>query len=380
MNERATHSPVAADATLGVAAPTGYMPQLDALRAFAVLGVFTSHFLPKEHWANAYVDLGSLGVKLFFVLSGFLIAGTLFQARAHIDEGRLSRPRAFFNFYMRRFLRLLPAYYLYILMGLVLLPGFVQHVGWFLAYAANFLFANEPRTYVTFMPHFWTLAIEEQFYLVMPWMMILMRPRWLVASAVVMVFLGPIFRLAGLLTGFDMFQIRMMMPAHLDTLGMGVLLAAMTARFGMEGAATQRLLRAALWIGLPAATTLLTLEAMKVQPDAVFVLLNLALGFLFCWVIARASTGFGGIIGTVLTWTPLLFLGRISYGLYVYHFNVPGLIRDHLFPSLGETLQDWPSVRYLIYAAVAILIATGSWYLMERPVNRLKSRFSCTGN
>ena len=228
----------------------GYMPQLDALRAFAVFGVFATHFLPKEHWANAYVDLGNLGVKLFFVLSGFLIAGTLYQARDQIDAGRLTTGRAILNFYARRFLRLFPAYYLYILMGAFLLPGFVEHVWWFIAYAANFLFAWQPRTYVTYMPHFWTLAIEEQFYLFMPFVMILLRRQWLIAAAMAMVLLGPAFRLAGLACRFDVFQVNMMMPAHLDTLGMGVLLSAITTQFGMEHRITRRFLAVALWIGL----------------------------------------------------------------------------------------------------------------------------------
>ncbi len=374
--EASASQAVATGTTDGRAKQMGYMPQLDALRAFAVFGVFATHFLPKEHWANAYVDLGNLGVKLFFVLSGFLIAGTLFQARDQIDAGRLTTRRAILNFYARRFLRLFPAYYAYILMGVFLLPGFVEHVWWFVAYAANFLFAWQPRTYVTYMPHFWTLAIEEQFYLFMPFVMILLRRQWLIGAAVAMVILGPAFRLAGLASRFDVFQVNMMMPAHLDTLGMGVLLSALVTQFGMEHRVTQRFLAAALWLGLPGTVVLLVLDATKVAPAVAFVLMNLSLGFLFCWVIARASVGFTGPAGVILRWAPLLFLGRISYGLYVYHFNVSGLMRDHLFPSLSEALRDWPTVRYVIYAAISIVIATASWYLMERPINRLKSRFS----
>jgi peptidoglycan/LPS O-acetylase OafA/YrhL len=77
----------------------------------------------------------------------------------------------------------------------------------------------------------------------------------------------------------------------------------------------------------------------------------------------------------VLNSRGLQFIGKISYGIYVYHFNVPGLVRERLAPRLGLTLSNHPWVNLLLFGSVAILIAAASWQFFEQPINRLKRRF-----
>ena len=357
------------------ARPLGYMPQLDSLRAVAVFLVFAAHFLPETRLFGIRFETGDLGVKLFFVLSGFLITSILLQARDKIQAGQSSRRQVMVNFYLRRYLRLTPAYFLYILLGLFLLPGFSQHVWWFLLYLQNFLFARDPSTFSVYMPHFWTLAIEEQFYLVMPWLMILLPKRLLLPASISLVALGPLFRMAGLLGGFTNHQVAMMLPSQFDTLGMGVLLAVLIARQGGEAALLRNLLRVAVSVGLPSVGLLVWWANSKTYPWLTFVLMNLALGLLFVWVIDRGARGFGGPLGRVLEFAPFVYLGRISYGLYVYHFNVHGLMREHVLPRLGLGVPDSYLVRYLLFAAVAVAIAACSWHLVEKPIGALKHRF-----
>ncbi|MCA9246213.1 MAG: acyltransferase [Planctomycetales bacterium] len=355
--------------------PLGYMPQLDSLRAIAVLGVFAAHFLSHTSIWGVYVNTGDLGVKLFFVLSGFLITSILLSAKDKIHNRRTTRRQVIVNFYLRRYLRLTPAYFLYITLGLFMLPGFSQHFIWFLFYLQNFLFAAKPETFSVYMPHFWTLAIEEQFYLVMPCIVILVPKPWLLPASILLVCAGPLFRILGMVSGFTEFQVALMLPSQFDTLGMGVLLAVLIARFGHDSRRIRTLLRTTVSLGVPGACLAIYSAHVKAWPLGTFVAMNFFLGCTFVWVIWRAAAGFHGIVGRVLEWSPLVYLGRISYGLYVYHFNVHGLLREHLLPRLGLSIPDSELARYALFAAVAIVLASCSWHFFEQPLNRLKDRF-----
>src|SRR5215207_8678629 len=116
------------------------MPQLDALRFFAVLGVLISHFwTPQElPWLFADIDLGWLGVRLFFVLSGFLITGILLDARSLTETTSLTPVYLIGQFYIRRFLRIFPIYYLVIAIALMfnVMPG-RELWGWLVSYTSN---------------------------------------------------------------------------------------------------------------------------------------------------------------------------------------------------------------------------------------------------
>ena len=102
---------------------------------------------------------------------------------------------------------------------------------------------------------------------------------------------------------------------------------------------------------------------------------EMGMGLMFAWLIAGASDGFKGIGAQVLNSRVLQYVGKISYGIYVYHFNVPGLIRDKVAPRLHLTLPNSDWLRLPIYAIITVVIAALSWQFMEQPLNRLKRRF-----
>ena len=143
---------------------------LDGLRAIALLAVLTHHFvlglIPEgtalQDGVRYLFELGGLGVDLFFALSGFLITGIL------IDAKGTSPSRFFGNFYWRRSLRIFPAYYLLVVPLLLLLPSLSQGIGrgWFLLYLRNWR-GSDPNS-DNILGHLWSLAVEEQFYLVWP--------------------------------------------------------------------------------------------------------------------------------------------------------------------------------------------------------------------
>src|SRR5258708_1651704 len=133
---------------------------LDQLRAASVFAVLVHHFF--DPW-RAYGNLGSLGVQLFFVISGFLITGILIDSR----EAPLGRYLK--TFYFRRALRIVPSYYLAVLVGaLIGEPSTAAYLDAHLAYATNYAIFRG-GDWIGPSTHFWSLAVEQQFYLVCPW-------------------------------------------------------------------------------------------------------------------------------------------------------------------------------------------------------------------
>ena len=167
-----------------------YMPQLDALRAFAVLAVMVHHFLPVDHYIPTdYITLGMLAVRLFFVLSGFLITGILLGYRSDEPKNALKR------FYFRRVLRIFPIYYLTLFVALALQVRSIQQGAfWHLTYTSNFIAPFHPE-WMGPASHFWTLAVEEQFYFVWPFIMLFVpHTKHLAKTIVGTIALAVIFR------------------------------------------------------------------------------------------------------------------------------------------------------------------------------------------
>jgi len=347
-----------------------YNPKLDGLRCLAVFGVLPVHFVAESRFLQ-YIDTGNLGVKLFFVLSGYLITSSLLDYRDRVERGQWTIRQALLAFYARRFLRLSPVYFAYLMLALVLLPGVRPYIGWYFAYLQNFLFAAKPEIFAKYLAHFWTLAIEEQFYLLVPVLLLLAPRRQIRLLVIALAAAGILFRAAGLALGLGEFATKMMMPAQADTLAMGALLAVL--RWNHDAAA-RTLVRLGLLAGLPLALACQAAHAAGLLDSAVFVVENFALGWFFVSLVGAASSERSPIGFGLLELPPLVFLGRISYGIYVYHFNVPGLLRDVLLPRLGLALPDSEPMRFVLYAVVSIAIAAVSYYAYERWFNRLKDR------
>jgi peptidoglycan/LPS O-acetylase OafA/YrhL len=256
-----------------------------------------------------------------------------------------------------------------------MMPAVREHLWAFVLYLQNFLFAAKPEVFRVMLAHFWTLAVEEQFYVTWPFVVLLVPRARLALVLFLLVLTGPLFRQAGVLAGFDQLPVDLMMPSHFDTLGLGGLYAVLARGNDAEKAWARRLVWAGPRIGLPLgllgyAATLVNIDVFQ------FWLGELVIGLFSTWLIAGAAVGFGGVGGRILNLGALQYVGKISYGIYVYHFNVPGLLREKLFPKLGLGLPDSLVLRFAISTAVAIAIAAASWHLFEEPINRLKGRFN----
>ena len=350
------------------------------MRAIAVLLVMLHHAgLPYTPFP---IDLGLLGVRLFFVLSGFLITGILLdgrdaRARGESEVGSLAR-----SFYARRALRLVPVYYGTLLVLVAFDAARVRDdLPWHALYATSFLVARE-NGWIGIASHFWSLSVEELFYLLWPWL-VLATPRralpWVCAAFLVS---GPLFRGLGVMHGLGRWTLLYTLPGCTDPLAVGALLAV----FHREAPSRLPQARAALVtvtvLALVIATEITSspgATALSHAASASKGLLHaLLMGALVSACAAPRSAFAEGAaapaswLARALAWTPLAYLGRISYTLYLVHPMVPYAMR-----RVGFETETWPALLAGGFV-IPIAIAALSWHLIETPILALKRRFPYT--
>ena len=226
-----------------------YMPQLDGLRAFAVGAVLFHHFFQPARIGG--VDLALLGVWLFFVLSGFLITGILLRSRDQVDYSGSPSGFVLRQFYVRRFLRIFPLYYSVLFMAATIDLGDVRDtILWHLTYLSNYLFAAR-QYWGPMTAHFWSLSVEEQFYILWP-ALILFAPRRLLLKLIISaIAIGPIFRVAAHFFDFNWIARLTVLPASFDALGLGALLAYCSHHATENPILIKRLKQCIYWLGVP---------------------------------------------------------------------------------------------------------------------------------
>jgi len=358
-------------------------PALDGLRGIAILLVLIFHSLDIQVDAIPFPALHALaisgwtGVSLFFVLSGFLITGIL------LDGPRSGRGLG--NFYARRALRILPLYYVTLFIFFYLIPrGPFPELAWhdehqllywtFLqnwAVAARGSFLDSPN-----LNHLWSLNIEEQFYLFWPLLVFGLGRRrllWLCGALIV-----GCFGLRVVLFAQDVpwVSIYIMTITRMDDLAVGASIACLIR--GPKGLAF--MVPAARFVG-----SLCALYVVYLMITAGGFLLRgnwtttigfsvASLGF-GCALICVLSSRSDGLVTRVLTSRLLTVFGKYSYALYVVHLPIVILL---MVPD-GSNAGRSGTVVYLFYLSVTIglsfMVALVSWYLLERPFLRLKSRF-----
>lgn len=363
--ENDVHSPDRSPGT-----PLRYMPQLDGLRALAVLAVCFDHWEISGLRYFRWIEWGHLGVWLFFVLSGFLITDILLKSKGPIEAGDRTTWDSARVFYIRRFLRILPVYYLTLVVTALAVSQVCHLLVWHVTYTTDFWTALHPRDY-PYGIHFWTLGVEEQFYIVWPWIILLTPRRWLGKVTVASLAIGVAYRalLKGDLLGHSrLVELGLPILGNIDKFAFGALLAVFSELPYKDR--KDLLMRFALWIGLPAVIAMEALYGRNHNSRIVAMFSSAAAGLFFMGVIAMAARGFRGPLGAILQSRPLVYPGKISYGLYLFHPFVPLLF---VAIHVGVPHSVW--LRFVLYGVVTLIIATASWYLFEGPINRLKRFF-----
>jgi peptidoglycan/LPS O-acetylase OafA/YrhL len=369
--------------------PRGHLLALDGVRGLAILMVVCSHVFESNYITaslpirvlGSVIYYGFFGVDLFFVLSGFLITGILFDS---LQDGGYFR-----KFYARRALRIFPLYYGVLLVCLLLTP--LWHLHWdgmawlFLLYLQNFRpqhIMDMSLGHGVYLFHFWSLAVEEQFYLVWPAVVYLVRGRralfWttLIGSAAAL-----LVRLIFLWFHGSSYTVHVTTIFRADSLLLGGTLALL-----YRSSAWQRVQRIAPWGCLGAAALVLT-SILYLAPHlagnawAAAICFEglrysiLAPGFacLIAWSLRR-----GSLCSRLFELSWLRFLGKYSYGLYVLHVFVMSAVNIPLRRFLEQTTHN--NLFSVAAAACAVLglsigVAYFSYHFFERPFLRLKHRF-----
>jgi len=253
-------------------------------------------------------------------------------------------------------------------------------MGWYFGYLANVrMFLREDWGWS--LGHFWSLAVEEQFYLVWPWVILFVPRRRLPAVVLGGIAVAPAFRYVVLrLTNNDLVGV---LPfSCLDSLCLGAYLALGTDP-GLRGHRWVRPLsgRVAL-AGLALMAVVIAAGRAHMAPEFWSALSDLGVALPAAWLVRRAAAGFTGAPGRWLGLAPLRYVGVISYGVYVYHYLLPEVLpkvarvagHPHLLDPLGQGIHR--TLWYPIFYTLATLgLASVSWYAFERPINRLKRYF-----
>jgi len=365
----------------------GHLVPLDGLRGLAILLVLLLHFTTDMELADGTLaasvrsvfQIGWIGVDLFFVLSGFLITGILADNKGS--------DRYFSAFYARRALRILPVYFLAVFAAFHLLPrlfdgfdtGGLRTESAFWLFLMNFV--QLPDQLARTVGHFWSLAIEEQFYLMWPLLVFLVTPRQARRIALLTVILSPMARYVAILTGVSGGSIYHFTPFRLDGLATGAFIA-LSMRDAEARGGLDRLSRIA---GIGASAVAVVLYGPVHIPEPLSYRLDFTIGF------SSLCIGFGALLTRVVLAAPdarlsrvlssraLVTLGTYSYAMYLVHVPMLRVVSKLAAPPQWPGSQQWPLLWVLGYTTVLGLLTLGvamvSWHLVEKRFLALKRHF-----
>ncbi|EDZ98248.1 acyltransferase 3 [Burkholderia sp. H160] len=350
----------------------------DGLRAISVLMVFLQHRLFGD-----VGEIGHLGVWIFFALSGFLIIGILSSQRARIESGDSRFGAELRRFLFRRTVRIFPIYYLMLGVMCVLMafgfanPELASGMPFHFAYLSNFWIGSVLRYWPGRYSHLWSLAIEEQFYLVVAPLLLLLATRRHRAACWAIVALG----LAALFA---------MRAAHWDEIRIythplsNFWLLALGGIGGLVIANDRGRVRAWLGHGL----TLFALSLVVIGLCAAesvwntlddplpFTAISAAYGVGIAALVVSIACCRNAVVMALLQTRWLAGLGRISYGFYLYHNLIPDLTRNrHAEALFRGTVPIWAHALGIVASfAISLVIALLSWRFIEAPILRVKAR------
>lgn len=357
----------------GVKRSIDFMPQIEGLRFVAVTSVVIGHWVSQD-FSNSFI-LSNIpfthGVNLFFVISGFLITYILLNKKDEISEKKTSFWEAIKNFYVKRTLRIFPIYYILIILLCVFSYDSIKdYVIYLFTYSINWYMVIK-GDYIGTQGHLWSLAVEEQFYLIWPCLIFLVSKKWTLRFIVISILFSFVSKCYFMYyTGYWM-GVNGATFSCFDSLGLGALIAYSQKNRTMPF--KPKLYKIGLVVSILIYTALFVYPGYLSQSIR-SLLWNFATSVVFFFVvIIAANRGFTGLYKSFLENKVVLYLGRISYGMYLYFAFVPQIYFAYIrafFPSFKGDAD-----LFIMFFILNVLLATISWYLIEKPLLSLKRYF-----
>lgn len=343
-----------------------YYAKIDGLRFIAILAVLVHHI---AGIFSTYIDWGYFGVDLFFVISGFLITSILLKSDAPFKN-------VYSNFLARRSLRIFPLYYLVLILLFFLGNEVVRNQFVYLAtytfnYKYPFIEAANP------IGHFWSLCVEEQFYFFWPFIVLGLRThrKILFSIVILVVSFGYLQIYFNIIPSISIYNYTGL-PARMGSLGLGGLgaLLIISEKAWLKWTLEHKTVEYSMYV-------ILIMSLVFMQP------LLMGLSSLFLVLKAANNSYQSKWISYMLSHKKVSYIGRISYGLYIYHVPVIFYVTPYLFDPLWHLINfegmgifkilqyhSW-IIKFPLYCLITILLAEISFRYFEKPILSLKDRF-----
>jgi peptidoglycan/LPS O-acetylase OafA/YrhL len=362
------------------------LPALDGLRGVAIalvlihsLNLLESGGTLPGQLLNFVSNIGWVGVQLFFVLSGFLITGILLDTRHSSNY--------FQSFFGRRVLRIFPLYYGSLIIAFIVLPAFgalpssfhhdYEHQAWFWFYLSNW-YAGAAQGF----PHYWSLALEEQFYLLWPLLVYRCASMRLLTICIGIAVTSLAVRLGMRWDDVSPEVVYVSSLCRMDALVLGAAVAVIVRKpgwFAKLRSHTTALLIGAMVITLPTAMITHGFERSSFYGQTVgYGMLSIIFALVIMAAALADSQQVAGIWRTVLVSKPLRTLGKYSYAMYLFQRPLHKLVGEPLVHRLGIAVGSSPLLAFVYVVAMTLLtlvLAMISFRLIEKPFLRLKDKF-----
>ena len=354
-----------------------HLASLDSLRGIGVILIFANHFLGKA----PYILFGWIGLWIFFALSGFLITDGLLKMKSLPIGQYVGR------FYMKRAFRILPAFIIFFSISVALYfifprRGFAGNsdLSRYWLYIVTFTFNHYPPTNSVWFSHLWSLSLEEQFYVIWPWLVFFLPMNWLKLIAPCWIVVAPVLRLI-LPWFYKDLPVQTWLVCQADALAIGGCVAIF--RNKLPGPRQSKKL---LWImtavviliglvnyftGAPAGESYW--QTLGLPHEATFNYQYVwRYSVINIWAAILILSCLQGTAPAFLNFAPLVFLGRISYGAYLSHLPLLGVYLYFLRPISAFTLRGF--VIFVAWFSSVILVSWLSFRFIEQPFLRIKNR------
>jgi len=373
-----------------------YIRGFDGLRAIAVIWVIFGHVFSNLNWpaTQSYqkalmlvTNISWTGVQLFFVLSGFLITGILLKSKGSENQLR--------NFYIRRSLRIFPIYFLLLLVLFIIVPllfsvpqwleGPSGTQLWYWTYMQNWV---RPFSDTNGFGHLWSLAIEEQYYLIWPLLVLRFNPKRLISICIFMVLSAPIFR--WVLVDFFPQQwggqavgeraAYAFTFARWDAIALGSLLALLKFDSNLFNWLSKYCKFGVMGLGLIILSQIVIFHNFA-QIGSGFALLNqTTVAVFFFFVVLFVQRKESNIVVSLLEWKPVKSMGKYSYAMYLIHLPILKVLLEHYQLDFENLQAHEVTLSKLLYFVVVIvttyIVSMLSWKFFEYPILKYKKRFS----